>query len=173
MTGFPTALFGSKKRSIQDNIRANRLKLADSGLSDLALLFKSFLPSDFLNKVTFNKRDRVYSETVVFWAWLAQVLLFNASCSKAVSLVRSWCVANGKDVPSAETGAYCQARKRMRLSFVLNIFSKILEVMDHRIRPQDRWKGMVVKSIIKKTRPVPLSKKQDLSLYRKTRPVPL
>ena len=147
MTGFPTALFGSKKRSIQDNIRANRLKLADSGLSDLALLFKSFLPSDFLNKVTFNKRDRVYSETVVFWAWLAQVLLFNASCSKAVSLVRSWCVANGKDVPSAETGAYCQARKRMRLSFVLNIFSKILEVMDHRIRPQDRWKGMVVKSI--------------------------
>lgn len=147
MTGFSTALFGSKKRSTQDNIRAKRKKLAASGLSDFALLFQSFLPAIFFNEISFNQRQRTYTETVVFWAWLAQVLLFNASCSKAVSLIRSWCVANGIQPPSAETGAYCQARKRLRLKFLQDIYSRISEVLNRRIRPQDRWKGMIVKSI--------------------------
>lgn len=147
MTGFPTSLFGSKKRSIQDNIRSQRQKLVASGLSDLALLFQSFLPAIFLNKISFNQRQRVYTEIVVFWAWLGQVLLFNASCGKAVSLIRSWCVASGLEAPSAETGAYCQARKRLRLKFIQDIFSQITMVLNRRIRPQDRWKGMTIKSI--------------------------
>ena len=147
MTGFPTTLFGSKKRSIQDNIRAQRQKLAASGLSDFALLFQSFLPAVFLNNISVNQRQRIYTETVVFWAWLAQVLLFNASCFKAISLIRSWCVANGLQAPAADTGAYCQARKRLRLTFLQDIFSRVSEVLNRRIRPQDRWKGMVVKSI--------------------------
>jgi len=147
MTGFPTTLFGSKKRSIQDNIRAKRLKLATSSLSDFALLFQSFLPATFLDKISSDKRKRVYSEIVVFWAWLGQVLLFNSSCSKAVSLIRASCIANGLVAPSAETGAYCQARKRMRLSFLKDIFSQVTTVLNQRIRTQDHWKGMIVKSI--------------------------
>ena len=147
LTGFPTAFFGSKKRTIQDNIRAKRNELASLGLSDFALLFQSLLPALFLNEMTFDKRKRVYTEVVVFWAWLSQVLLFNESCRKAVSLVRSGCVAHGLEAPSAETGAYCQARKRLRLEFLEDIFTHITKALNRRIRPQDLWKGMVVKSI--------------------------
>lgn len=147
MTGFPNTLFGSKKRSIQDNIHAQRKKLATAGLSDFALLFEPFLPAKFLSEISFNQRQRVYTEVVVFWAWLAQVLLFNASCGKAVSLIRSWCAAIGMKPPCAETGAYCQARKRLRLKFLEDIFSNICKVLDRRIRPEDRWQGMIVKSI--------------------------
>lgn len=118
-----------------------------SGLSDLALLFGSLLPAIFLQEITFNKRKRVYTEVVVFWAWLGQVLLFNASCSKAVTMVSSWCLAQKLPAPSAKNGAYCTARKRLRLEFLQSIFQHIVKTLNRRIRPEDSWQGLVVKSI--------------------------
>ena len=147
LPSFPTTLFGSPKRSLQDQILRERQKLATSGFSDLALLFGSLLPAVFLQDITFNKRKRVYTEVVVFWAWLGQVLLFNASCSKAVTMIRSWCSAQNLPTPSAGNGAYCTARKRLRLEFLQKIFKHIVETLNRRIRPEDRWKGFVVKSI--------------------------
>lgn len=147
LPNFPTTLFGSSKRSLQDQILRERQKLASSGLSDLALLFSSLLPAVFLQDITFNKRKRVYTEVVVFWAWLGQVLLFNASCSKAVTMIRSWCSVQKLPTPSAGNGAYCTARKRLRLEFLHKIFKHIVETLNRRIRPEDRWKGLVVKSI--------------------------
>jgi len=147
LTSFPTTLFGSSKRSLQDQILRERQKLATSGFSDWVLLFGSLLPAVFLQGITFNKRKRVYTETVVFWAWLGQVLLFNASCSKAVTMIRSWCSAQKLPTPSAGNSAYCIARKRLRLEFLQKIFKHIVETLSRRIRPEDRWKGFVVKSI--------------------------
>ncbi len=147
LPSFPTALFGSAKRSLQEQISRERQKLATSGLSDFALLFGSLLPADFLQTITFNKRKRVYTEVVVFWAWLGQVLLFNASCSKAVTMVRSWCSAQKLALPSSGNGAYCTARQRLRLEFLQAIFQHIVKTLSRRIRTQDRWKGLVVKSI--------------------------
>jgi hypothetical protein len=87
LPSFPTTLFGSRKRSLQEQISKERQQLSACGLSDLALLFNSLLPASFLQEITSNKRKRVYTEVVVFWAWLAQVLMFNASCSKAVTML--------------------------------------------------------------------------------------
>lgn len=147
LPSFPTTLFGSAKRSLQEQISKERQKLLTCGLSDLALLFSSLLPANFLQAITLNKRKRVYTETVVFWAWLGQVLLFNASCGKAVSLIRSWCCAQNLPTPSGGNSAYCTARKRLRLEFLQTIFERIVKTMKNRIRPGDRWKGFVVKSI--------------------------
>ena len=147
LPNFPTTLFGSAKRSLQEQILNERNKLATCGLSDFALLFATLLPASFLQEITFNKRKRVYTETVVFWAWLAQVLLFNASCSKAVTMVRSWCVSQNLPTPSEGNGAYCTARKRIRLKFLQTIFQHIVQTLNQRIRPEDRWKGLIVKSI--------------------------
>lgn len=147
LTGFPTTLFGSAKHTLQEKINKEREKLATSGLSDLAQLFQSLLPAVFLSEISHNNRKRVYTEVVVFWAWLAQALLFNASCDKAVSLIRGWCIAQKKEAPSSGNGAYCQARKRLRLEFLQTIFVCITQTLNRRIRPQDRWNGFVVKSI--------------------------
>lgn len=147
LPGFPTTLFGSAKRSLQEQIVKERQKLSSCGLSDLGLLFASLLPSEFLQSITFNKRKRVYTEIVVFWAWLAQVLMFNASCSKAVTMIRSWCSTHKLPIPSEGNGAYCTARKRLRLEFLHLIFDHIVTTLQRRIRQEDHWKGLVVKSI--------------------------
>ena len=147
LPSFPTTLFGSPKRSLQEQILRERQKLATSALSDLALLFGSLLPAVFLQDISFNKRRRVYTEVVVFWAWLGQVLLFNASCSKAVTMIRSWCSTQKLPAPSAGNGAYCSARKRLRLEFLQTIFKHIVKTLNRRIRPEDRWRGLVLKSI--------------------------
>ncbi len=147
LPGFPTTLFGSAKRSLQEQISRERQKLSTCALSDLALLFGSLLPGDFLQLITFNKRKRVYTEVVVFWAWLGQVLMFNASCNKAVTMIRSWCSNQNLPAPSEGNGAYCTARKRLRLEFLQMIFQHIVKTLNNRIRPEDRWKGLVVKSI--------------------------
>jgi len=147
LTGFPTTLFGSAKHTLQEKISKKREELAASGLSDLALLFQSHLPAIFLSEISHNNRKRVYTEVVVFWAWLAQVLLFNASCDKAVSLIRGWCIAQKKGAPSPGNGAYCQARKRLRLEFLQTIFIHITQTLNRSIEPQNLWKGLIVKSI--------------------------
>jgi len=99
LPGFSAHLFGSAKRSLQEQIIRQRRKLAFCGLSDLALLFESLIPSEFLNKVAVDKRKSVYTEIVVFWAWLGQILLLNASCKKAVTMIRAWCKLHGMSGP--------------------------------------------------------------------------
>ena len=147
LPGFSAHLFGSAKRSLQEQIIRQRRKLAFCGLSDLALLFESLIPSEFLNKVAVDKRKSVYTEIVVFWAWLGQILLLNASCKKAVTMIRAWCKLHGMSVPKENNAAYCTARKRIRLEFLQSIFKHIVEVLNRRIRREDRWHGFVVKSI--------------------------
>lgn len=147
LPGFPTHLFGSAKRSLQEKIIAKRRKLDFCGLSDLALLFESLIPAEFLDKIAFDKRKSVYTEIVVFWAWLGQILLINASCKKAVSMIRAWCLANDMPAPKENNAAYCTARKRLRLEFLQSIFKHIVEVLNRRIRKEDLWHGLVVKSI--------------------------
>lgn len=147
LPNFPKTLFGSAKHSLQEKFLKQRQKLTSSGLSDLALLFSSLLPAVFLQEITSDKRKRVYTEVVVFWAWLGQFLLFNASCSKAVTMIRSWCSAQNLPTPSAGNAAYCTARKRLRLEFLETIFLHIVKTLNRRIRPEDRWHGLIVKSI--------------------------
>jgi hypothetical protein len=147
LPGFSAHLFGSAKRSLQEQIIRQRRKLAFCGLSDLALLFESLIPSEFLDKVAFDKRKSVYTEIVVFWAWLGQILLLNASCKKAVSMIRAWCKLHDMSVPKENNAAYCTARKRIRLEFLQSIFKHIVEVLNRRIRREDHWHGFVVKSI--------------------------
>jgi len=147
LPGFSAHLFGSAKRSLQEKIIAGRRKLSFCGLSDFALLFESLIPAEFLDKIAFDQRKSVYTEIVVFWAWLGQILLLNASCKKAVSMIRSWCLAHNMPVPKENNAAYCTARKRLRLEFLQSIFQHINEVLTRRIRQEDRWHDLVVKSI--------------------------
>ena len=147
LPGFPAHLFGSAKRSLQEKIIKERRKLAFCGLSDLALLFESLIPAEFLDKIARDKRKSVYTEIVVFWAWLGQVLLLNTSCKKAVSMIRSWSLAHNMTVPKENNAGYCTARKRIRLEFIQSIFKHIVTVLNRRIRLEDQWHGFVVKSI--------------------------
>ena len=61
--------------------------------------------------------DRVYSPLVTLWVFLGQVLSQDHSCRAAVARLIAHRVSRGQHPCSAETSAYCQARKRLPEEF--------------------------------------------------------
>jgi hypothetical protein len=61
--------------------------------------------------------DRVYTPLTTLWVFLGQVLSADHSCRAAVARLIAHRVACGQRRCSAETGAYCQARKRLSEAF--------------------------------------------------------
>src|SRR6516164_8626402 len=56
--------------------------------------------------------DRIFSPLITLWVFLGQVLSADHSCRAAVARLITHRLAQGQGSCSAETGAYCQARKR-------------------------------------------------------------
>jgi len=94
LPGFPTKLYGSRKRRQLEAARLQREKLRSQSISDLGTLFSDVLPVERLEAANMlgprRQRKRVFPQTVVFWAWASQLLESNASCNKALTLVQSW-----------------------------------------------------------------------------------
>src|SRR5690349_9919311 len=57
--------------------------------------------------------DRVFSPLVTLWVFLGQVLSADHSCRAAVARLIAHRRGQGREPCSAETGAYCQARRRL------------------------------------------------------------
>src|SRR3989440_7702518 len=57
--------------------------------------------------------DRIFSPLVTLWVFLGQVLSADHSCRAAVARLLAHRLARGQRPCSPETGAYCQARKRL------------------------------------------------------------
>ena len=147
LTDFPLTIFANAKRRLQAELRAKRTALANHGINSFAVLFEQVLPPDFLAELDTTSRERHFPMFVVFWAWLAQCLNFNASCSKAVSLIQSWSASQGLPIPSSGTGGYCQARQRLPLSFLEAVARKSTSHLDCRASERDQWRGFTLKAI--------------------------
>ena len=147
LPGFPTTICGRIRRRLQDVIAARRKALLGSSIASYALQFSHILPADFLDELSASKRRRHYCNTNIFWAWLAQILEANASCSKGVSLVQAWCADANLPAPAADTGAYCKARKRIGRAFLRALRGRVNAHLAARVRPDDKYEGLVVKSI--------------------------
>ena len=61
--------------------------------------------------------DRIFSPLVTLWVFLGQVLRADHSCRAAVARLMAHRIAQGQEPCSAQTGAYCQARKRLSEAF--------------------------------------------------------
>ncbi len=70
-------------------------------------------------------RDRVFSPLVTLWVFLIQVLSADHSCRAAVARLVAHRVSQGRPSCSAQTGAYCQARKRLPEKFFADVAVKI------------------------------------------------
>ena len=92
-------------------------------------------------------RNRSFTPTTSFWAWIDQLLDANSSCSKAVSRVQTWCAENNRTVPSSATGAYCLARQRLGSDFLAQIHQNLTHAAGSRRRSCDLWRGFVPKAI--------------------------
>src|SRR3954470_24577092 len=65
--------------------------------------------------------DRVFSPLVTLWVFLGQVLSADPSCRAAVARLTPPRVGRGQPPCSAQTGPYCQARRRLPESFIADV----------------------------------------------------
>jgi DDE family transposase len=85
--------------------------------------------------------DRVYSPLVTLWMFLGQVLNQDHSCRAAVARLIAHRVAGGQRPCSAETSAYCQARKRLPEEFFAAVARKTGQALDESAHDHWLWKG--------------------------------
>jgi len=65
--------------------------------------------------------DRIDSPLVTLWVFLGQVLNADPSCRAAVARLIAHRLSQGQSPCSAETGAYCQARRRLPEKFFAQV----------------------------------------------------
>jgi IS4 transposase len=85
--------------------------------------------------------DRVYSPLVTLWVFLSQVLSADHSCRAAVARLMAHRASRGQRRCSAETGAYCQARKRLPERFFSDVARRSGRALEAGIESQWLWKG--------------------------------
>jgi len=147
LTGFSARLCGSAKRTLQASIGRKREKLLRNCLGSFARQFSELIPPDLLESLSKTQRRRMFSNPVIFWSWLSQILEQNDSCSAAVSRVQAWCLENGLPVPSSETTAYCKARVRLSQEFITAVHQHVIGKMERCVRCEDLYRGLTVKSV--------------------------
>ena len=118
--------------------------------SSVALPFEQVLPEAVLEKVLeehgVKYRQVLYTPIVVIWAWLSQVLDADKSLSNAVNRVLAWMAVAGAVVPSADTGAYSKARKRLPLTVLKPLLKLTATALTSAVGPEQRWCGRRVKA---------------------------
>jgi len=85
--------------------------------------------------------DRVYSPLITLWVFLGQVLSQDHSCRAAVARLIAHRVSRGQRPCSAESGAYCQARKRLPEKFFSCVARLVGKTLDEKVDPAWLWKG--------------------------------
>ena len=85
--------------------------------------------------------DRIYPPLVTLWVFLSQVLSQDHSCRAAVARLIAHRVSRGQSSCSAETGAYCQARKRLPEKFFSDVARQTGQALDNSTEERWLWKG--------------------------------
>jgi Transposase DDE domain len=85
--------------------------------------------------------DRIYSPLVTLWVFLSQVLSADHSCRAAVARLIAHRISRGQRPCSPETGAYCQARKRLPEEFFSNVARRTGRALEAMVDPQWLWKS--------------------------------
>jgi hypothetical protein len=84
--------------------------------------------------------DRVYPPLVTLWVFLSQVLSADHSCRAAVARLIAHRISSGQGPCSPDTGAYCQARKRLPEKFFSTVACETGRALDAGVDSNWLWK---------------------------------
>ena len=130
--GFHRRLFGRPPVSKLQQMARKRNGIEKLCLAQLASLFGTFLPSETIDAAAAsgaNSRKRIFTPAITFWAFLSQVLVPGSSCRKALANVQTLFAARGLELPSCETKAYCNARKRLPVRMLQRILDHVVRCL--------------------------------------------
>jgi hypothetical protein len=130
----------------------NRVQiLKEKFTASVGLPFRDLLPEATiqaaLKTLEIKYRRRLFDPFVTLWAFLSQVLDADKSCHNAVSRVIAWLSSETVELPSQDTGAYCQARQRLPEKLLQQLFSKVAEGLQAKVTFKHLWCGRHVKVI--------------------------
>src|SRR6516165_3605022 len=126
------------------SFRAQASFLRRQFLQDGDLPFTNVLTEDVIAQALTTLHgwlDRIFSPLVTLWVFLGQVLSADHSCRAAVARLLAHRLAQGQSPCSAETGAYCQARKRLPEAFFADVARHTGQALDANVDPRWLWKG--------------------------------
>jgi hypothetical protein len=131
--------------SNQGRLREQVRFLRRQYLQDGALPFSDILTDDFIRQamaaVDGVWKDRIYTPLVTLWVFLTQVLSADHSCRGAVARLIAHRLSQGESPCSPETGAYCQARKRLPEKFFAAVTCLVGRALDAKVDRKWLWKG--------------------------------
>lgn len=101
----------------------------------VGLPFQGLLPEssiqEALNAEKIKYRQRLFDPFVTLWAFLSQALDPDKSCAKAVSRVSAYLASVKAPIPSNDTSAYCQARKRLSEKLLQRLFVTVSQGLEN------------------------------------------
>jgi hypothetical protein len=142
--GFHKILFGRRP----SNLAKQRDLLGSSALDHLSFVFGPFLPNDVLKIDEAakgkgkNSREAIFTPTLVFWAFLSQVLSPGCSCRQALTKVQIWCARLKCKLPVSDTSAYCKARHRLQVDDLKSIHRHSARQLEANTPRERLWKGL-------------------------------
>ena len=144
---FGPLLFGRAPRSTVHFLRTQAAH--DDALSQLQTACGALIPPKHLADAAHgpNSRQRVFSLSVTFWAFLAQVLAPDCACRTSVRKVQAWWAARGRPEFSPDTSAYCQARARLPLATLAAVHDDLADHLQRTVTTAQRWRGRTVKIV--------------------------
>ncbi len=119
--------------------------------NSVGLPFRDLLPESTIRKslqeLQIKYRQRLFDPFVTLWAFLSQALDTDKSCHNAVSRVIAYLADESAKIPSEDTSAYCQARKRLPEKLLSQLFGQVAQGLENQITLEHLWCGRHVKVI--------------------------
>lgn len=147
LPGVSSSLYGRAKRSQLEAFQKQRELIRSRSAQGLSALFDDLLPIEWVEEQAADQRKRLFPHSVTFWAWMAQLLEGNASCSKALTHIGQSYRQAGLEPPSFNTAAYCKARARLPLCFLESLLDKIKTVQERQLSSWQLWRGLTLKAV--------------------------
>ena len=133
--------------TLPDRVQILKHKFTQSlGLPNRSLLPESLI-TEALQAEKVKYRCRLFDPFVTLWVFLSQVLDSDKTCHNAVSRVAAWLASEKAEIPSVDTSAYCQARKRLPEKLLQRLFGTVAQNLSKQVKTEHLWCGRHVKVI--------------------------
>jgi hypothetical protein len=126
--------------SFREQVRFLRRQFLQDGDLPFTNVLSEAVVEDALTASGIRWLDRIFSPLVTLWVFLGQIVSADHSCRAAVARLIAHRVARGQRPCSAETGAYCQARKRLPEQFFADVARQTGRALDAQVETQWLWK---------------------------------
>ncbi len=131
----------SNQGRFQQQLRFLRRQFFQDGDLPLSNILSEGIVTQALTAIGVCWLDRIYTPLVTLWVFLCQVLSEDHSCRWAVARLIAHRISRRQRPCSAQTGAYCKARKRLPEEFLSEVARQTGCALDSHADPQWLWKG--------------------------------